>query len=72
MIEKEITCKNCKVKFTTKVIYKDSREYVHVIDGIQQRNFHCNLRWDKVQYRHCELCRNMKKACNFLNRKLAQ
>ena len=62
-MEKEIKCKNIKVKFTTKVIYKDSRIYTYKGES----NYHCELRWDKVQYRNCQLCRNMKKACDMLN-----
>jgi hypothetical protein len=62
-MEKEITCKNCKVKFTTKIIYKDSRTYTYK----GETNYHCNLRLDKVKHRKCQLCRNMKKACDMLN-----
>jgi len=65
-MEKQITCKKCKVKFTTKVIYKDSRIYTYK----NQRNFHCNLRLNKVQYRKCHLCRNIGKALDFMNKEM--
>jgi hypothetical protein len=65
-MEKEIACKKCKVKFMTKVIYKDSRIYSYK----DQRNFHCILRLNKVQYRKCQLCRNIKKACDMINKEM--
>ena len=69
-MEKEIICKKCKVKFTTKVIYKDSREYHDIINGIEQRNNYCIIRWNKVQYRKCQLCRNIGKALDFMNKEM--
>ena len=65
-MEKQITCKKCKVKFTTKVIYKDSR--IYTTNG--ERNFHCNLRFHKVQHRRCQLCRNIGKALDFMNKEM--
>ena len=70
METKIIKCKKCKVEFETKLI-RWSKTVEYCTNDINDvRTWKETKTIERPQYAKCELCRNMQKAMNFINKKM--
>ena len=68
MKTKIIKCKKCKVEFETKLI-RWSKTVEYCTNDINDvRTWKETKAIERPQYTKCELCRNMQKAMNYVNR----
>lgn len=69
-MERKMKCKKCKVEFQAKLIrFTKTVEYC-TNDINDVRTWKETKTIERPQYTKCELCRNMQKAMNFLNKKM--
>ena len=69
-MEKEITCKKCKVKFTTKVISWSKELHLCTNDINDVRDWYETRHYTRLQHTKCQLCRNIGKALDFMNKEI--
>jgi hypothetical protein len=69
-MEKEITCKKCKVKFTTKIISWSKELHLCTNDINDVRNWTETRYYTRPQHTKCQLCRNIGKALDFMNKEM--
>ena len=66
MERKIIKCKKCKVEFETKLIRFTKTEQRCLKN--EYKIFEVTKTIERPQYTKCELCRNMQKAVNYMNK----
>jgi len=68
-MEKQIKCK-CGNKFSTKIISWSKELHLCTNDVNDVRDWYETRHYTRLQHKNCQLCRNMKKACAFLNKEM--
>tara|TARA_B100001123_G_scaffold232616_1_gene261104 strand:+ start:1590 stop:1826 length:237 start_codon:yes stop_codon:yes gene_type:complete len=64
---KKISCKKCGIIFETEIIRMEKEvEYcTNNIDDV--RTWKVIKKWSRVKHSKCKQCRNMQKACDYIN-----
>ena len=70
MESKEIKCRKCKVKFTTNIITWTKELHFCTNDINDVRDWTETRHYRRYQYKKCQLCRNIGKALDFMNKEM--
>ena len=64
---KKIRCKKCGNLFETEII-RIEKEVEYCTNDINDvRSWKSTRKWSRVKHSKCQQCRNMQKACDYIN-----